>query len=275
LPCRNSSSSSIVKILTPTSGWSAWLNGEFLTSYLGDASISQANLTLSFTNATLSTTKPNVLLIVHDDTGHDETTGALNPRGILDSTLLGSETGFTHWRLAGTAGGESNLDPVRGVYNEDGLFGERVGWHLPGYDDSAWKETSTGSVLSFTGATVRFFRTTIDLDLPAGTDISISFVLSTPSGTDKYRAQLFVNGYQYGRYNPYIGNQVVYPVPVGILDYKGVNTISVAVWAQTEEGASIGVDWRVNYVADSSLDVSSLDTRDLRPEWTEERVKFA
>lgn len=130
-------------------------------------------------------------------------------------------------------------------------------------------------MLSFTGATVRFFRTTIDLNLPAGTDISISFVLSTPSGTDKYRAQLFVNGYQYGRYNPYIGNQVVYPVPVGILDYAGVNTVSVAVWAQTEEGASIGVDWRVNYVADSSLDVASLDTKELRPEWTEERLKFA
>jgi hypothetical protein len=36
-------------------------------------------------------------------------------------------------------------------------------------------------------------------------------------------------------YNPYIGNQVVYPVPVGILDYKGENTIGVAVWAQTTE----------------------------------------
>jgi beta-galactosidase len=86
---------------------------------------------------------------------------------------------------------------------------------------------------------------------------------------------LFVNGYQYGRYNPYIGNQVVYPVPVGILDYKGENTIGVAVWAQSEEGASIGIDWRVNYLADSSLDVASWDTKDLRPGWTEERVKYA
>ena len=49
----------------------------------------------------------------------------------------------------------------------------------------------------------------------------------------------------------------------------------MAVWAQSEEGASIGIDWRVNYLADSSLDVASLDTKDLRPGWTEERVKYA
>jgi hypothetical protein len=61
------------------SGWSAWLNGEFITSYLGNATTSQANLTLSFTNSTLHTDTPNVLLIVHDDTGHDQTTGDPQP----------------------------------------------------------------------------------------------------------------------------------------------------------------------------------------------------
>jgi beta-galactosidase len=164
---------------------------------------------------------------------------------------------------------------VRGVFNEDGLYGERVGWHLPGFDDSAWTRASS---LSFTGATVQFFRTTVSLDFPSDTDVSISFVLSTPaSATKAYRAQLFVNGYQYGRYNPYIGNQVVYPVPAGILNYSGENTVTLAVWAQTEEGATIGVDWRVNYVADSSLDVVSVSDKaeGLRTEWTSERKKFA
>lgn len=227
-----------------------------------------------------------MLLVVHDDTGHDETTGALNPRGILDAKLLGSpDPKFTHWKIAGTAGGESNLDPVRGVYNEDGLYGERVGWHLPGFDDCRWPSTSTerksespSAVLSFKGATVQFFRTTIPLNLPSGHDISISFVLSTPAGSTKaYRAQLFVNGYQYGRYNPYIGNQVVYPVPAGILNYSGENTVAVAVWAQTVEGGSIGVDWRVNYVADSSLDVVQLAAEEeaLRPVWSKEREAYA
>ncbi|KAJ5551881.1 hypothetical protein N7461_006579 [Penicillium sp. DV-2018c] len=262
-------------------GWSAWLNGNFIASHLGDPSISQSNLTLSFENISLSTTSPNVLLILHDDTGHDETVGALNPRGILDAVLHNSSAGFTHWRLAGTAGGNSNLDPVRGVYNEDGLYAERVGWHLPGFNDEDWHQEIVGqashgsSVLSVTGTTVRFFRCTVPLDLPRGTDISISFILSTPSGSTKhYRAQLFVNGYQYGRYNPHVGNQVVYPVPVGILDYGGVNTVGVAVWAQSEEGASLGVEWRVNYVAESSLDVRGLETGALRPGWEEGRLRF-
>ena len=220
------------------------------------------------------------MLIVHDDTGHDQTTGALNPRGILESRLIGSSTGFSHWRIAGTAGGESNIDPVRGTYNEDGLYGERVGWHLPEFDDSDWKKVSSKesstSLLSVQGATVKFFRTTVPLDLPSQQDISVSFILSTPSSSSKaYRAQLFVNGYQYGRYHPHIGNQVVYPVPPGILNYKGENTISVAIWAQTEDGASLGLDWRVNYVADSSLDTRNVGGEELRPAWTEKRNDYA
>ncbi|OQD68408.1 hypothetical protein PENDEC_c036G00600 [Penicillium decumbens] len=145
-------------------------------------------------------------LILHQRHRHDKTTGALNPRGILDFKLLGSSTSFSHWRLAGTADGESNLDPVRGVYNGDGLYGERVGWHLPGFDDSTWTSASkqqtvvnglTSSVLSFQGATVRFFRTVIPLQLSSSHEISISFILSTPTcSTTSYRAQLFVNGYQ-------------------------------------------------------------------------------
>ena len=101
-------------------------------------------------------------------------------------------------------------------------------------------------------------------------------MLGTPDNApNAYRAQLFVNGYQYGRFNPYIGNQVVFPVPVGVLDYTGENTIGVAVWAQTEDGAGITVDWKVNYVADSPLDVSGLETGELRPGWSAERLKFA
>ncbi|GKZ22578.1 hypothetical protein AbraIFM66951_006437 [Aspergillus brasiliensis] len=265
-------------------GFSAYLNGHFLGSYLGNASIEQANQTFLFPNNITHATTQNTLLVIHDDTGHDETTGALNPRGILEARLLhpdnsnsSSTTDFTHWLIAGTAGGESNLDPVRGAWNEDGLYAERVGWHLPGFDDSTWETSTSSSSLSFTGATVKFFRTTIPLDIPRGLDVSISFVLGTPDDapSDAYRAQLFVNGYQYGRFNPYIGNQVVFPVPVGILDYTGENTIGVAVWAQTEAGAGITVDWKVNYVADSSLDVAGLETGGLRPGWSEERLKYA
>lgn len=217
---------------------------------------------------------------MHDDTGHDETTGALNPRGILQASLLSPDntTQFSHWRVAGTAGGESNLDPVRGAYNEDGLYAERVGWHLPGFDDRAWANSSAGSSsLSFSGAGIRFYRTVVPLNIPAGVDVSISFVLSAAGSSPSakaFRAQLFVNGYQYGRFNPYIGNQIVFPVPPGVLNYRGDNTIGLAVWAQTEAGASISVDWKINYVAESSLDVT-FDGSALRPGWSAERLKYA
>ncbi|KKK16977.1 hypothetical protein P175DRAFT_0529889 [Aspergillus ochraceoroseus IBT 24754] len=275
-------------------GWSAYLNGHFLGSYLGSASMNQANGTLTFPNGSLSTNDTNILLIIHDDTGHDETTGVLNPRGILEARLLPTSNTsgtpeFTAWRVAGAAGGESNLDPVRSAYNEDGLYAERMGWHLPGFDDSKWAQassasssSSSSSSISFTGATVKFFRTVLpSLSIPTGLDVSISFVFSTAtnasaSASNAFRAQLFVNGYQYGRFNPYIGNQVIYPVPPGILDYRGDNTIGVAVWAQTEAGASLDLDWRVNYVVESSLDVAgSLNADGLRPGWTEQRLKFA
>jgi beta-galactosidase GanA len=248
------------------------VNGQLLGSYLGDAAIEEANLTLPLTNITLNKDGPNVLLVVHDDTGHDETTGALNPRGIIQATLssVDNKTQFSHWRVAGTAGGESNIDPMRGPYNEDGLYAERVGWHLPGFNDDQWDSAQN---LNFVGAGVRFYRTVVPLNIPDGVDVSISFVLSTPSSVTEFRAQLFVNGYQYGRFNPYIGNQVAFPVPPGILDYTGNNTVGLAVWAQTEEGASIGVDWQVNYVASSSLNVR-FDGTALRPGWTSERLQY-
>ncbi len=38
--------------------------------------------------------------------------------------------------------GAAAPDPVRGPLNHGGLFGERHGWHLPGYDDGDWESVS-------------------------------------------------------------------------------------------------------------------------------------
>ena len=48
--------------------------------------------------------------------------------------------------------------------NEGGLYAERIGAHLPGFDDSSW---SDGSPLAadgggLTGAGVNFYRTTFN-----------------------------------------------------------------------------------------------------------------
>jgi hypothetical protein len=253
-------------------GWSAWLNGDFIGSFLGNATqfSEMGNLSLSFKNATVNTGQ-NVLLVVQDNSGHDETTGALNPRGILNAILFEGAQ-FTSWKVAGTAGGDSDpVDPVRGHLAEGGLSAERLGWHLPGFDDSSW---NVGSPVSgFSGAGVQFYRTVMPLAVPAGLDVSLAFVLSSP-GSILFRAQLFVNGYQYGRFNPWIGHQVEFPVPPGILDYAGENLVGLAVWAQSEEGAQVGVEVKVVYVAETSFDFKFNGTY-LRPGWDATRLMYA
>lgn len=259
-------------------GWSAWLNGQFVGSYLGGASNSTGNMTLSFANATLKSDESdaNVLLVLQDDNGHELREEATNPRGILSAYLLGEEgANFTSWRTAGNAGGESTiLDPVRGAYNEGGLVAERQGWHLPGYPvDSAWNSTDS-STLTVSGPGVYFFLTSTTLSIPPGLDVSISFTLSSPPSENKLRAMLFVNGYQYGRFNPYIGHQTTYPVPPGVLDYAGNNPIGVAVWAQSAEAATVKVGWKVDYTVESSFS-PRFDGNYLRPGWDERRLVYA
>ncbi|KAL1852466.1 hypothetical protein Daus18300_012147 [Diaporthe australafricana] len=279
-------------------GYSAWLNGAYIGSYLGAATNATGQTELSFENATLAATAgENVLTVVMDNSGHDQTTGALTPRGIWNATLIGSDASFTDWKIAGPAGGEANIDPIRGVYNEGGLYAERVGMHLPGYPDSGWKAvggsdngstTTTATTLAVPGAGIRVFRAVVPLSVPEGLDVSVSFQFSAPGNgsskstyvpadaahSNQVRALLFVNGYQYGRFNPYIGNQITFPVPTGILDYDGDNTIAVTVWSQSAEGAEVRLDWNVEYVHSTGYDMS-FDAQYLRPGWSDDRLACA
>ncbi|CAO2651105.1 Nn.00g094020.m01.CDS01 [Neocucurbitaria sp. VM-36] len=251
-------------------GWSAWLNGDLVGSFLGNTSVGTGNLTLSFANATIYQNSTNVLLVAQDNTGHDLRADAVKPRGILGAKLEGGN--FTSWKIAGEAGGESvQLDPVRGPLSEGGLTAERLGWHLPGFDDSAWNSSSPST--GFESAGIYFYRTTIPLDVPEDIDASLAFVLNA-SGSQAVRVQLFVNGYQYARFNPFVGNEKKFPVPPGILNYAGDNVIGLSVWAQSEEGAKVDVQLVTEYAVESSWS-SRFDSEYLRPGWTEERLAYA
>lgn len=185
---------------------------------------------MSFANVTIEDNGDNVILLIQDNTGHDEGSSALRPRGILNATLLGSNETI-QWKLAGTAGAPTNttLDSVRGPYNEGGLVSERLGWHLPGFDDSRWSDRSPSDGVA--EATVQFYRTSLILDVPEQHDVSIVFTISS-NATSEVRALLFVNGYQYGRYMPFVGSTSRFPVLPGILNYDGENIIAVSVWSQ-------------------------------------------
>ena len=250
-------------------GWSAYLNGDFIGSYLGTAYDSMGEMRLSFTNATVNRKGENVLLVLQDNHGHDETTQATIPRGISNATLIGNK--FTSWKVQGTAGGEANIDPVRGVYSEGGLYGERAGWHLPGFDDKTWNTSQPSTSISAPGVT--FYRTNVALDIPDGLDAAISFVLSAKPANAPVRALLFVNGYQYAQFNPHIGHQTDFPVPPGILNYAGSNTIALSVWRQTPDAGAVSVDWKITGVFASSFS-PKIDTEYLQPGWTEKRLQY-
>ncbi|KAJ0106756.1 hypothetical protein J7T55_001280 [Diaporthe amygdali] len=272
-------------------GYSAWLNGAYIGSYLGASTSATGMTELSFANATLAAeSKDNVLVVVMDNSGHDQTTGALTPRGIWNATLLGTDAGFTEWKIAGSAGGEDNIDPIRSVYNEGGLYAERVGMHLPGYPDSDWASVGGNgtTTLAVPAAGIRVFRTVVPLSVPPGLDVSVSFRFTAPGNSstkstfvpsdaahsNQVRALLFVNGYQYGRFNPYIGNQITFPVPTGILNYDGDNTIAVTVWSQSAQGAEVKLDWNVEYVHTTGYDMG-FDAEYLRPGWSKDRLAYA
>ncbi|KAI9687910.1 MAG: hypothetical protein M1822_001992 [Bathelium mastoideum] len=179
------------------SGWNAWLNGQLVGGNPGNASLSATSDLLDFRNVTLEE-EGNVLTVVTDYTGHDETStgpaGAENPRGILGVTLYGKGNQtleFTQWRIQGNAGGSKNIDPVRGPLNEGGLYGERLGWHLPGFDTSPWVGGSPLEGLNQSG--VAWYVTTFELDIDDDLDVPLGLELDAPDGT-LTRVMVFING---------------------------------------------------------------------------------
>ncbi|KAB5559873.1 glycoside hydrolase family 35 protein [Coniochaeta sp. 2T2.1] len=227
-------------------GSSVWLDGDFLGSWAGTDASDANNSTYTLPN--LSANSSHVLTVLIDNMGLDENwvVGVdefKNARGIMDYNLTGSSSPIT-WKLTGNLGGEGYADETRGPLNEGGLFVERQGYHLPNPPLSEFTFSPTSSPLAGTSEPgVTFYAARLDLDLPSEAwDIPLSFVFTnntaaTASGA--YRAWLYVNGFQFGRYVSNVGPQADFPVPEGILNYEGENWIGLAVWAVEKEGAKV------------------------------------
>ncbi|RKK85625.1 putative beta-galactosidase B [Fusarium oxysporum] len=255
------------------SGFSVYVNGKFLGAWLGSMTNKTGELAVSFQGVKFNTEEANILFVIQDTMGKEQREAAPDPRGILNATLVaadGSAANFTSWKVTGNAGANHLIDPVRGTYNEGGLHAERLGWHLPGYDDNKWKTGSPS--YGSKGATARFYRTVVPLDVPKGYDASLSFTLHTEKKA-KLRAQLYVNDYQYGKTLPYISNETTFPVVPGILNYQGDNTIGLNIWAMDEAGGSMGVNWKVDGVYRSGFS-PLFNAEYLQPGW-EDRSQCA
>ncbi|KAH8824376.1 glycoside hydrolase superfamily [Flagelloscypha sp. PMI_526] len=256
-------------------GWSAWLNGVYVGSFAGAAGVDSGALEVKFPEGALDESGENVLTVVMDNSGHNQRAEAVYPRGILNYSLLSSASEnatVKEWRLQGNAGGTSNIDPVRGNLHEGGLHAERVGWHLPGYNfgEGSWEEKELSQGVE--GGRIGFFVKEVDLNVPTGYDAYLEIVLGSIEGS-VLRAQIYVNGYQYGKYIPQVGNQIAFPIPPGILDYRGSNIIALNIWSQSNETAAITAEWNVVGVYESSF--GNFDGSYLRPGWTEDRLEYA
>lgn len=87
---------------------------------------------------------------------------------------------------------------------------------------------------------VAFYATSFDLDIPIGYDIPISISFATTTDvTSLARCQIYVNGYQFGKWVHNIGPQDIFPVPEGIWNYHGSNYLAVSLWALEEGGAKV------------------------------------
>lgn len=222
-------------------GTSIWLNVTSIGAWQGNPSDSDNNS--SYTLPQLIAGKAYVLTVIVDQNGFEEN-GAVGddtmkaPRGILNYNIQGHDAADIAWKLTGNLGGENYADRARGPLNEGGLYVERQGWHQPSPPCYLWEDRSPTQ--GVTGAGVGFFTTNFTLNIPNGYDVPLAFTFeNTTVPTPAYRAQLYVNGYQFGKFISGMGPQVEFPVPEGILNYHGENWVALTLWSQEEMGAKI------------------------------------
>ncbi|KHN94270.1 beta-galactosidase [Metarhizium album ARSEF 1941] len=229
----------------------AWLDDRFLGSFKGSDAVESQNSTYALPRLTAG--EAYTVTVIVDTMGLNENLNPGHedmkvPRGIFSHALLSRPgapaTNMTTWKLTGNLGGQDHADKFRGPLNEGGLFFERQGYHQPWPPlDAFTRGPSPYEGLDRAG--VAFYAARMPLDLPAHEyDIPLSFVFANDTrrrrrqGGD-YRALLYVNGFQFGKYLSSIGPQTEFPVPEGVLDYNGDNWIGLAVWALDAAGARV------------------------------------
>ncbi len=234
--------------------FSAWLNGRFL------GSSTSGSADFAFPAGSLRTHGDNVLSVLTVNMGHEEdynsTNGNKTARGLTTASLTGAPLNTITWRLQGVRGGEDEIDPVRGPLSTGGLYGERAGWSLRGYPDGGWKSVTLPTSVKRPG--VSWYRTQVTLHLPKGQDTSLGLMFADDPSR-KYRVTMFVNGWQLGNYVNYVGPQHSFPIPNGILNPHGRNTIALAVWNLDGSTGGLGEVSLTNYGSyASSLNVGQV-----------------
>jgi len=221
--------------------YSVYLNGVYLGG--DDAPLSDPPhaygvwKTFTFPANAVHAGQDNVLAVLTESLGHDEGwvagPAAQSPQGLLGAQLQGSPTPIL-WRIQGAQGGEQPADQARGPFNASGLYGERNGWYLPGFDDSSWQTVRTPDNWKQRGvqSDIGWYRTHFVLKLPS--DETAPLALALPHVSDK--AVIWLNGWLVGRYWEQRGPQHTFYLPQGVLNSRGDNVLAIAVWNRGHDG---------------------------------------
>lgn len=219
--------------------FSVWLNGHFLGSVT-------RNETGAFGfPADMIVPGDNVVSVLTVDMGHEEDYDGKGEnrtaRGIVAAEPLGADAKAITWRIQGAVAGS---DPKRGPYNLGGLYGERQGWPTGPGRAADWKPATLPVDTAAPGVT--WYRTDVTLNLPKDQDTSLGIAFKDPPGRH-YRAMLFVNGWQMGNTIADLGPQRRFPIPNGVLDPHGKNSITIAVWKTDDTPGGLGTVSLVDY----------------------------
>lgn len=210
----------------------AWLDGRPLGSHRmqapdGDAAaqdIRAATAAFRVPKA-LRRRGPHVLSVLVRPLQHGGDERARDPhkaaRGLASVGFEGGPRDV-EWRIQGAVA----PDRVRGPLNNGGLYGERHGWHLPGFDDRDWRAVDFPREERRQG--VAWYRTTFRLDIDEELDASVGLTLEDDPER-AYRVQVFLNGWNMGQYLNDVGTQHTFVLPNGILRTRGTNTLALAV----------------------------------------------
>ncbi|KAK4229542.1 glycoside hydrolase [Podospora fimiseda] len=219
---------------------SVWLDDVHQISWAGSSHMPSAGVIFSIN--TLEAGSKHVFTVLVDNMGLEENIAVggddmKTPRGIMQYNFYDSASGVIEneisWKITGNLGGEDYKDKGRGPLNEGGFFAERMGYHLPGAPHENFTDIATSPFIGVNVPGVQFWTTEVELDIPSDRwDVPLAFQFGgdQPPPKAEYRLLLFVNGFQFGRYIPHIGPQTLFPVPEGILNYKGNNTIALLLW---------------------------------------------
>lgn len=225
---------------------SVWLGDKYLGSFKGSSGDESHNDTYPL--PILTAKKKYVLTVIVDSMGLNENFSPgyddmKTPRGVFNWSINGKSGAVTpvdEWKITGNLGGQNYVDKFRGPLNEGGFFYERQGFHLPNPPVGSAPFSKGSPLTGFDHAGVAFYTAKLTLDLPTPEyDIPLSFVFDNGTRTGDYRAQVYVNGFQFGKYISYIGPQTEFPVPEGIFNYHGDNWIGVSIWAVSDTGARL------------------------------------